>query len=81
MTTSKPARSRKVQPPDAAPGDDADFPFADSVGYQIRRTHRALQRFLQLKIEPHGVVRRCLERKLVLLDGAPILPHAYEGSS
>jgi DNA-binding MarR family transcriptional regulator len=33
----------------------SDLPFSDSVGYQIRATHRALQRFLQLKIEPHGV--------------------------
>ncbi len=32
-----------------------DLPFAESVGYQIRSTHRALQRFLQLKIESHGV--------------------------
>jgi DNA-binding MarR family transcriptional regulator len=32
-----------------------DLPFAESVGYQVRATHRALQRFLQLKIEPHGV--------------------------
>jgi DNA-binding MarR family transcriptional regulator len=55
LTTRKPAKSRKVQPADQAAVEDADFPFADSVGYQIRRTHRALQRFLQLKIEPHGV--------------------------
>jgi DNA-binding MarR family transcriptional regulator len=34
---------------------DVDLPFSESVGYQIRSTHRALQRFLQLKIEPHGV--------------------------
>jgi MarR family transcriptional regulator, organic hydroperoxide resistance regulator len=33
----------------------ADLPFADSVGYQVRATHRALQRFLQSKIEPHGI--------------------------
>jgi MarR family transcriptional regulator, organic hydroperoxide resistance regulator len=32
-----------------------DFPVTESVGYQIRATHRALQRFLLLKIEPHGV--------------------------
>lgn len=31
------------------------MPFAESVGYQIRTTHRALQRFLQSKIEPHGI--------------------------
>ena len=32
-----------------------DLPFSESVGYQIRSTHRALQRFLQLKIESRGV--------------------------
>lgn len=31
------------------------FPTSESVGYQIRTTHRLLQRFLQLKIEPYGV--------------------------
>lgn len=31
-----------------------DLPFSESVGYQIRATHRSLQRFLQLKIEPYG---------------------------
>ena len=55
MTTSKPAKSRKVLRPDEIAIEDVDFPFTDSVGYQVRRTHRALQRFLQLKIEPHGV--------------------------
>ena len=39
----------------AAVASEMDFPFADSVGYQIRSTHRLLQRFLQLKIEPHGI--------------------------
>jgi DNA-binding MarR family transcriptional regulator len=33
----------------------ADFPFSESVGYQVRATHRLLQRFLQFKIEPHGI--------------------------
>lgn len=32
-----------------------NFPFEMSVGYQIRMTHRALQRYLQTKIEPYGV--------------------------
>jgi DNA-binding MarR family transcriptional regulator len=32
-----------------------NLPFLESVGYQIRSTHSALQRFLQLKIESHGV--------------------------
>lgn len=33
----------------------SDLPLEESVGYQIRATHRALQRFLHLKIEPYGV--------------------------
>ena len=36
------------------PGE-AEFPLADSIGYQVRVTHRLLQRCLQFKIEPHGV--------------------------
>jgi len=32
-----------------------DFPFAESVGHQVRATHRLLQRLLQSKIEPHGI--------------------------
>ena len=36
-----------------APG--ADLPFDESIGYQIRTTHRAMQRFLQFKIAPHGI--------------------------
>lgn len=32
-----------------------DLPFDDSVGYQVRMTHRALQRYLQTKIAPYGV--------------------------
>jgi DNA-binding MarR family transcriptional regulator len=55
LTSRKPAKSGKVQPPGRAAGNDAEFPFAESIGYQIRATHWALQRFLQLKIEPHGV--------------------------
>lgn len=56
MTTRKPA-SKQVRSSarSKAAADAADFPLAESVGYQIRVTHRALQRFLQLKIEPHGV--------------------------
>jgi MarR family transcriptional regulator, organic hydroperoxide resistance regulator len=29
--------------------------FDDSVGYQLRMSHRALQRYLQAMIQPHGV--------------------------
>jgi DNA-binding MarR family transcriptional regulator len=36
--------------------DDGELlPFNRSVGYQVRMTHRALQRYLQQHIEPHGV--------------------------
>jgi len=34
---------------------DAILPFDESVGYQVRQTHRLLQRYLQQKIEPYGV--------------------------
>jgi DNA-binding MarR family transcriptional regulator len=47
-TTGKP-------PKRSTPAIDAVLPFAESVGYQIRATHRLLQRFLQVKIEPHGI--------------------------
>jgi MarR family transcriptional regulator, organic hydroperoxide resistance regulator len=43
------ARKTAVQEP------VVDLPFEDSVGYQIRATHRLLQRYLQMKIEPYGV--------------------------
>lgn len=35
--------------------DHVSLPFEESVGYQIRQTHRLVQRCLQQKIEPHGV--------------------------
>lgn len=31
------------------------LPFDRSVGYQVRLTHRLIQRYLQQKIEPYGV--------------------------
>lgn len=34
---------------------DTSLPFEESVGYQIRQSHRLLQRYLHLKIEPYGV--------------------------
>jgi DNA-binding MarR family transcriptional regulator len=54
LATSKRGKSGKSGPRRSAAAQ-VDLPFAESVGYQIRATHRALQRFLQLKIEPHGV--------------------------
>ena len=57
VAIAKPASGKKVahQRKPGAAAVDADLPFADSVGYQIRATHRLLQRFLQVKIEPHGI--------------------------
>ena len=39
----------------ASKSDDPNLPFSDSVGYQLRVTHRALQRYLQAMIQPHGI--------------------------
>jgi DNA-binding MarR family transcriptional regulator len=36
-------------------GPVESFSLDHSIGYQVRTTHRALQRYLQSKIEPHGV--------------------------
>lgn len=44
-TAKRPARAK--------PG--VDLPFDASVGYQVRMSHRALQRYLQAKIAPYGV--------------------------
>jgi len=49
------AGSAKASPTRRRTAAEAELPFADSVGYQVRATHRALQRFLQFKIEPHGI--------------------------
>jgi MarR family transcriptional regulator, organic hydroperoxide resistance regulator len=32
------------------------LPFERSIGYQVRATHRLLQRYLQIKIEPFGIM-------------------------
>jgi MarR family transcriptional regulator, organic hydroperoxide resistance regulator len=55
LTTRKPASSGRVRARPRSSAEGVDFPFAESVGYQIRATHRALQRVLLLKIEPHGI--------------------------
>ena len=55
LATRKLASSGKIRKPEKPAPDAVDFPFAESVGYQIRSTHRALQRLLLLKIEPHGI--------------------------
>ena len=55
MTGVKKATASKGGKPRSATARAADLPFSESVGYQIRATHRLLQRFLQVKIEPHGI--------------------------
>jgi DNA-binding MarR family transcriptional regulator len=45
----------KLPDPAAKPVRSADLPLSASVGYQIRMAHRAMQRLLQLRIEPHGI--------------------------
>jgi DNA-binding MarR family transcriptional regulator len=57
LASTKPVSGKKAGKPKrrSAPAVEADLPFAESVGYQIRATHRALQRYLQSKIEPHGI--------------------------
>jgi MarR family transcriptional regulator, organic hydroperoxide resistance regulator len=43
--------------PPGPPPDDSEptLAFSDSVGYQLRMSHRALQRYLQAMIQPHGI--------------------------
>ena len=55
--TGKPRKRSAAGKPEGrgAGAAGADLPFAQSIGYQIRVTHRLLQRFLQFRIEPHGV--------------------------
>jgi len=48
----KNAGARRSWPP---ANSSTELLFEQSIGYQIRATHRALQRLLQLKIEPYGV--------------------------
>jgi DNA-binding MarR family transcriptional regulator len=57
VSGKKAARARAPGKPErqGAGAPVADLPFGESIGYQIRTTHRAMQRFLQSKIEPHGI--------------------------
>lgn len=45
----------RIKAEDQLENDDISLPFEESVGYQVRETHRLIQRCLQQKIEPHGV--------------------------
>jgi MarR family transcriptional regulator, organic hydroperoxide resistance regulator len=54
----KPASGKKAGKPQkrsTPAAGEVDFPFSESIGYQVRATHRSLQRLLQYKIEPHGI--------------------------
>jgi len=42
-------RTRRLRP------QPFDLPLEKSVGYQVRMTDRALQRYMHAKIGPHGV--------------------------
>jgi len=66
LTSSKPASGKKngrksgepslkARTPATSAAGEVDFPFSESIGYQVRATHRSLQRLLQYKIEPHGI--------------------------
>jgi MarR family transcriptional regulator, organic hydroperoxide resistance regulator len=54
LTSARKSTAKKAGKPRKRSAE-AELPFAESVGYQIRATHRVLQRFLQFKIEPHGI--------------------------
>lgn len=55
MKINKLSKAKTARATSRTKNRDESFPTSKSVGYQIRTTHRLLQRFLQLKIEPYGV--------------------------
>jgi len=55
LKINKSSKVRKTGATSRTNKQDKSFPTSQSIGYQIRTTHRLLQRFLQLKIEPYGV--------------------------
>jgi len=58
VRSGKPASGKKAtasQRKRSGPARGAELLMTESIGYQIRATHRLLQRFLQVKIEPHGI--------------------------
>jgi DNA-binding MarR family transcriptional regulator len=52
--TSK-AIARRTPDDERTEVDQARLALEDSLGYQVRVTHRSIQRLLQAKIAPHGV--------------------------
>jgi DNA-binding MarR family transcriptional regulator len=55
LKAKKPSKHSRAKAATKFKGHDVDFPISESVGFQIRTTHRALQRYLQLRIEPYGI--------------------------
>jgi MarR family transcriptional regulator, organic hydroperoxide resistance regulator len=55
MKRIAPVKAAGRRRPRRTPPQPFNLPLEKSVGYQVRMTHRALQRYLQVKIEPHGV--------------------------
>jgi DNA-binding MarR family transcriptional regulator len=48
------SRPKRVSRSEAVRNTDSQL-FNSSVGYQVRQTNRLIQKYLQQKIEPHGV--------------------------
>jgi DNA-binding MarR family transcriptional regulator len=55
MKTKTPSKYYRAKAATKSRGHNVDFPISESVGFQIRATHRVLQRYLQLRIEPYGI--------------------------
>jgi DNA-binding MarR family transcriptional regulator len=55
MTRTPQAKAARRRHPRRRERQPFDLPLEKSVGYQVRMTHRALQRYLQAKIGPCGV--------------------------
>jgi DNA-binding MarR family transcriptional regulator len=53
--TSKTIARPTASSDELAEVDEARLALEDSLGYQVRLTHRSIQRLLQAKIAPHGV--------------------------
>src|SRR5437870_665414 len=52
---AKPKARATARPRTGKGASGVRFPLDESVGYQVRTTHRLLQRMLQVSIEPYGV--------------------------
>jgi DNA-binding MarR family transcriptional regulator len=55
MAQRKAARANGKLDIAAAPAGESSYPPAESVGHQVRRAHRALQRELEDRLRPFGI--------------------------